>query len=62
MKKRNLKSLKLNKKSVSNLSLSNVKGGLPYVTFGVPCNTDEYWCHSNLWACPTYPLVCGPEL
>ncbi|WP_430412414.1 hypothetical protein [Kordia sp.] len=29
MKKRNLKSLSLNKKSISDLDLNNTKGGLP---------------------------------
>ncbi|WP_298423770.1 hypothetical protein [uncultured Kordia sp.] len=37
MKKKSLKSLNLNKKSISNLSQKSIKGGTIY-TFGAVCN------------------------
>jgi len=59
MKKRKLKTLKLNKKSISNLEHNFVKGGIEWYTdngacslrggCGAPtgeyCDTDDSYCH-----------------
>ncbi|MBC8754450.1 hypothetical protein H2O64_07185 [Kordia sp. YSTF-M3] len=58
MKKVNLKSLKLNKNSVSNLDLKNIQGGIWYRSFGSPCETNEaHYCTSNNLHCQTI-IVC----
>ncbi|WP_046755094.1 hypothetical protein [Kordia jejudonensis] len=68
MKKKNLKSLRLNKKLVSNLS-DEVTGGaasgnMLCVTNGCPTNTliaacSNHMCDSRLGGCPSY-YYCAP--
>jgi hypothetical protein len=49
MKKRNLKSLKLNKRSISNLQQQEVKGGASIL---IPFNTCTILTLASLLACP----------
>ncbi|WP_165583386.1 hypothetical protein [Aquimarina atlantica] len=44
MKKKNLKSLKLNKKSISKLGLTQVKGGLRRTQLVGGCRSKNYAC------------------
>jgi hypothetical protein len=50
MKKRKLKSLQLNKKSISNLKVATVKGGNP---------SDWGYCESDYGSC--YWQLCAPS-
>lgn len=63
MKKRNVKSLKLHKSSVSNLSNENVKGGansfLKCPTLQNPPCTSFIDACPSAWVCPTdVPTLC----
>ncbi|WP_298515630.1 hypothetical protein [uncultured Kordia sp.] len=70
MKKREVKSLRLSKKLVSNLTNNAIKGGgsgYPMcVTNGCPTITlveacSNHMCDSRLGGCPSYYCIAGEE-
>jgi len=57
MKKRNLKSLSLNKKSISNFEVS-IKGGADEPSWNWTSKNDYI---SYCWQCPTNDVPAGPS-
>lgn len=67
MKKRNLKSLKLNKQSISNLLPTQIKGGLTTLcgnntttawTLWAGCGSNDACNNTGSYHCPTSAAVC----
>ncbi|WP_298520188.1 hypothetical protein [uncultured Kordia sp.] len=58
MKKRNLKNLKLNKRSISGLDNSQVKGGIPGLTWICTVSLSRLVCDDPSGVPGTYQSVC----
>jgi len=59
MKKQNLKSLKLSKKSISNLTIEKAKGGTNFTnTFELPCEISDIKAYTCYFSCIGGPTAC----